>query len=114
MRTIQEITSKWLEIVHASASLPNMFGRKHARQRRRVGGALPLLKSLIELSPTINELIGPYQCGLTPGKSTIGQIFIMRQILEMTLERGNGTYNLFVEFKVAFDSTKELPLPRYL
>ncbi|XP_049306066.1 LINE-1 retrotransposable element ORF2 protein isoform X2 [Bactrocera dorsalis] len=58
------------------------------------------------LKPTVNKLIGPYQCGFRPGKSTTDQIFTMRQILEKTRERRIDTHHLFVDFKTAFDSTK--------
>ncbi|XP_049316314.1 potassium voltage-gated channel protein Shal isoform X2 [Bactrocera dorsalis] len=58
------------------------------------------------LKPTVNKLIGPYQCGFRPGKSTTDQIFTMRQILEKTRERRIDTHHLFVDFKVAFNSMK--------
>ena len=58
------------------------------------------------LKPTVNQLIGPYQCGFRPGKSTIDQIFTIRQILEKTHERRIDTHHLFVDFKAAFDSTE--------
>ncbi|XP_049318579.1 LINE-1 retrotransposable element ORF2 protein isoform X1 [Bactrocera dorsalis] len=70
--------------------------------------AYKVLSSVLceRLKPTVNKLIGPYQCGFRPGKSTTDQIFTMRQILEKTRERRIDTHHLFVDFKAAFDSTK--------
>ncbi|XP_054086050.1 putative uncharacterized transposon-derived protein F52C9.6 isoform X2 [Zeugodacus cucurbitae] len=70
--------------------------------------AYKVLSSVLceRLKPTVNELIGPYQCGFRPGKSTMDQIFTMRQILEKTRERRIDTHHLFIDFKAAFDSTK--------
>ena len=53
----------------------------------------------------VNDIIGPYQCGFRPGKSTIDQIFTPGQILEKTHEKHNDTYHLFVDYKAAFDSS---------
>ena len=57
------------------------------------------------LKPIVNKLIGPNQCGFRPGKSTIDQIFTLRQILEKTQEKQIDTHHLFVDYKAAFDST---------
>ena len=56
------------------------------------------------LQPFVKKLIGSYQCGFRPGKSTIDQIFTLRQILEKTQEKQIDTHHLFVDFKSAFDS----------
>ena len=56
------------------------------------------------MKPYAKALIGPYQCGFRPGKSTIDQIFTLRQILEKGLENQGRTHHLFVDFKTAFDS----------
>ena len=56
------------------------------------------------LKPYTNALIGSYQCGFRPGKSTIDQIFTLRQILEKTHEFQVDTHHLFVDYKAAFDS----------
>ena len=56
------------------------------------------------LKPYTNTLIGQYQCGFRPGKSTIDQIFTLRQILEKTHEHQVDTHHLFVDYKAAFDS----------
>ncbi|XP_054089770.1 LINE-1 retrotransposable element ORF2 protein isoform X1 [Zeugodacus cucurbitae] len=70
--------------------------------------AYKVLSSVLceRLKPTVNKLIGPYQCGFRPGKSTTDQIFTMRQILEKTREKRIDTHHLFIDFKAAFDSTK--------
>ncbi|XP_049306103.1 LINE-1 retrotransposable element ORF2 protein isoform X2 [Bactrocera dorsalis] len=62
--------------------------------------AYKVLSSVLceRLKPTVNKLIGPYQCGFRPGKSTTDQIFTMRRRID--------THHLFVDFKAAFDSTK--------
>ena len=51
--------------------------------------AYKVLSSVLceSLKPVVNQLIGPYQCGLRPVKFTIDQIFTLRQILEKTLEK---------------------------
>ena len=69
--------------------------------------AYKVLSSVLceRLKPTVNKLIGPYQCGFRPGKSTIDQIFTLRQILEKTQEKQIDTHHLFVDYKAAFDST---------
>ncbi|XP_062127293.1 uncharacterized protein LOC133839668 [Drosophila sulfurigaster albostrigata] len=56
--------------------------------------------------PHAEALIGPYQCGFRPGKSTVDQIFTLRQILEKSYENQIDTYHLFVDYKAAFDSPR--------
>ena len=56
------------------------------------------------LKPHAKALIAPDQCGFRPGKSTIDQIFTLRQILVMTHENQDKTHHLLVDFKAAFDS----------
>ena len=68
--------------------------------------AYRILSSIIceRLRPYMAASIGPYQCGFRPGKSTIDQIFTLRQILEKTQEQQIDTYHLFVDYKATFDS----------
>ena len=68
--------------------------------------AYKVLSSVLceRLKPFANTLIGPYQCGFRPGRSTIDQIFTLRQILEKTREKQVDTHHLFVDYKAAFDS----------
>ena len=49
-------------------------------------------------------LIGPYQGGFRPGKTTIEQIFTLRQILEKRHEKQDKIHYLFVDVKAVFDS----------
>ncbi|XP_013163277.1 PREDICTED: uncharacterized protein LOC106114561 [Papilio xuthus] len=57
-----------------------------------------------KLAPYVEAKIGEYQCGFRPNRSTIDQIFSLRQILEKTLEYNVDTYHLFVDFKAAYDN----------
>ena len=70
--------------------------------------AYKVLSSVLceRLKPLTKTLIGPYQCGFRPGKSTIDQIFTLRQILEKTHENQIDTHHLFVDYKAAFDSPR--------
>ncbi|GFY13053.1 reverse transcriptase domain-containing protein [Trichonephila clavipes] len=51
-----------------------------------------------------DEVIGNYQCGFRPQRSTIYQIHTLRQILEKTKEYNIKTFHLFVDFKAAYGS----------
>jgi len=50
------------------------------------------------------EIIGDYQSGFRPGRSTIDQIFTIRQIMEKAWEFNISIHQLFVDFKQAYDS----------
>lgn len=56
------------------------------------------------LRPYTEALLGDYQCGFRPGRSTVDEIFLLRQILEKTFEFNIDTYHVFVNFKAAYDS----------
>ena len=56
------------------------------------------------LKPYLHNIIGNYQCGFRPGKSTTDQIFTLRRLLEKTLEFQIDTHHLFIDFKQAYDS----------
>lgn len=62
------------------------------------------------LKPYLNDIIGSYQCGFRPGKSTTDQIFTLRRLLEKTLEFQIDTHHLFIDFKQAYDSIERSSL----
>ncbi|GFV23301.1 reverse transcriptase domain-containing protein [Trichonephila clavipes] len=51
-----------------------------------------------------DKVIGNYQCGFIPQRSTIDQIHTLRHISEKTKEYNIKTFHLFVDFKAAYDS----------
>jgi sorting nexin-29 len=71
----------------------------------------------------VEDVIGNYQSGFRQGRSTIDQIFTVRQILEKCNEFGIKAHHLFIDFKAAYDSInrfnlyiamKELQIPKKL
>ncbi|CAG9839544.1 unnamed protein product [Diabrotica balteata] len=56
------------------------------------------------LKPYTEMFLGEYQAGFRPGRSTINQIFTLRQILEKAQEFNIDMYHIFVDFKAAYDS----------
>ena len=49
------------------------------------------------LKSKVGKIIGQYQCGFRSGKSTIDQIFTLRQILEKIQEKQIDTYHIFFD-----------------
>ena len=55
------------------------------------------------LLPYAEEII-EYQEGFQRGRSTVGQIFTVRQILEKCWEENIAVHNLFTDFQTAHDT----------
>jgi hypothetical protein len=56
---------------------------------------------LSRLGPYIDEISGDHQCGFRCNRSTIDQIFCIRQILEKKWEYNETVHQLFIDFKKA-------------
>ena len=56
------------------------------------------------LTAYIDDIIGDHQCGFRRNRSTIDQIFSIRQILEKKWEYNGTEHQLYVDFKKAYDS----------
>ena len=61
-------------------------------------------KVLQQILKTYVESCLTEQAGFRPGKSTMDQLFVIRQISEKYLDRNRTLYNNFINFKQAFDS----------
>lgn len=60
---------------------------------------------LDRINPLAENILGDYQGGFRENKSTIDQIFIIRQLAQNTWEFDQELHTLFVDFKKAYDST---------
>jgi len=52
----------------------------------------------------VDTTVGDYQCGYCRERSTVDQIFTVRQILEKCSEHGKDTHHLFIDFRAAYGS----------
>ena len=59
---------------------------------------------LDRIKPWAEEILGDYQAGFRQNRSTIDQIFILRQLLQKMWEYDRDVHMLFVDFKKAYDS----------
>ncbi|XP_068202444.1 uncharacterized protein [Palaemon carinicauda] len=57
-----------------------------------------------QLTTYAESIIGEYQCGFRAGRSTIDQIFSLRQVIEKYWEYNKQQTNLFIDFKQVYDS----------
>ena len=58
------------------------------------------------LHPYAEEILGDYQCGFRQNRSTTDQIFTIRCILEKCYEYNIPVHQLYVDYKMAYDSIK--------
>ena len=56
------------------------------------------------LNTHCERVLGDYQAGFRKSRSTVDQIFILRQILEKYWEFNKDNWHVFVDFKQAYDS----------
>ena len=61
-------------------------------------GFLNLMIFLSRMTPYANEIIGEYQCGFRRNRSTVDQIFSIRQILEKKWEYNKNACQLYLDF----------------
>jgi sorting nexin-29 len=61
---------------------------------------------LSRLSPYVDEIIVDHQCGFRRNRSTIDQIFCIRQILEKKWEYNKTVHQVLIEFKKVKDSVR--------
>ena len=59
---------------------------------------------LNRLEPYVEENLGEYQCGFRKGRSTIEQLSVIGQIIEKKYEYRQNFWQLFIDFKKAYDS----------
>ncbi|KAJ4444213.1 hypothetical protein ANN_06004 [Periplaneta americana] len=74
---------------------------------------------LRRLTPYVDEIIGDHQCGFRRNRSTIDQIFCIRQILEKKWEYKGTVHQLFIDFKnvkreVLYNILIEFGIPKKL
>lgn len=67
-----------------------------------------------KLMPLVESSLGDYQCGFRRNRSTIDQIFTIRQILEKNWEYARRTFCLFIDFKTAYDSVVREEVWKYM
>lgn len=66
------------------------------------------------LEPYAERILGEYQAGFRKGRSTNDQLFVMRQIAEKFWEYNIDLYQMFVDFRQAYDSTSRRKLYKIL
>ena len=65
-----------------------------------------ILESILylKLLPYAEEITVEYQGGFQRGRSTVDQVFTVRQILEKCWEQNIFVHNLFIDFQTAQDT----------
>jgi hypothetical protein len=67
---------------------------------------IPSIILLARLTPYVNEIIGDRQCGFRRNRSTMDQIFYIRQILEKKWEYNGTVHQILTDLKNGRDSIK--------
>lgn len=65
---------------------------------------------LIRITPYAEKILGEYECAFRANRSTINQIFNMRQAMEKFYENNRDMHILFIDYKQFIDSIKRAKL----
>lgn len=66
------------------------------------------------LKPYAENIVGEYQVGFRPGRSTIDQLFTVKQVLDKCWEYNVEVHQIFEDFKQAYDSVNRNALFRIM
>jgi len=69
-----------------------------------------ILLTRVSVSVYVDKIIGDHQCPFRRSRSTLDQIFTLRRILEKKWEYNGTVYQLFIDFKKAYDSIRRKKL----
>lgn len=64
---------------------------------------------LSRLKPIAETVLGHYQCGFRPGRSVDQIFFGVRQAMEKMWETDQQMFQLFIDFRQAYDSLNRHP-----
>jgi hypothetical protein len=64
----------------------------------------------VSIKSRVNEVverkIGQYQCGFHKNRSVMDQVFVLKQIMDNSIDQNLPLYMLFIDFKQAYDTIK--------
>jgi hypothetical protein len=64
----------------------------------------------VSMKSRVNEVverkIGQYQCGFRKNRSVMDQVFVLKQIMDNSIDQNLPLYMLFIDFKQAYDTMK--------
>lgn len=110
---VEEIPAEWKE------NLIIPVRRKGDKQKCTNYGDISLINNaytilsitlLPLLSPLVENIVGDYQCGYRINRSTIDQVFTIRQMLEKCWQFDRRLLNLFIDFLKAYDGINKVEL----
>jgi hypothetical protein len=103
----KELPQQWKEsIIIPIYKMGDKTDRNNFRGISLLSTAYRILSNILlaRLTPYVSEIIGNYQCGFRRNRSTMDQIFYIRQILEKKWKYNGTVHQLFIDLKKAYDS----------
>ena len=105
--TSEEMPSEWEEGIYLPLYKKN---DKHACMNYRglcllnIGYKILACILCHRFQPYYERIVGDYQAGFMPGRSTTDNIFIVRQVCEKYREYDRTAWHVFVDYRQAYDS----------
>jgi hypothetical protein len=104
-----ELPQEWKESISIRIHKKgNKTDCNNYREISHLSTAYKILSNILlaTLTPYVNEIIRDHQCGFRRNRSTMDQIFYIRQILQKKRDYNGMVHQLFIEFMKTYDSVK--------